>query len=174
MANAKEKRMLLILTNMCLDWHFLDRYILMFELICVWTDTFLTDMCLDRYMFGTILAPILVFSNFVTRVLLKFAPIKFTNISNMMFVKSCTMHSGEKSNKCNQCDFASSYASALRAHLKTHSGEKSIKCNQCDYASMQVEESQEEIKRLQQMWLCILWSRQLEDTFKITKWRKVN
>ena len=30
-----------------------------------------------------------------------------------------------KSNKCNQCDFASSYASALRRHLKTHGGEKS-------------------------------------------------
>ena len=44
------------------------------------------------------------------------------------------IHSGEKSNKCNQCDFASSYASALRTHLKIHSGEKS-KCNQCDYAS---------------------------------------
>ena len=29
---------------------------------------------------------------------------------------------GEKSNKCNQCDYASSYASALRAHLKRHSG----------------------------------------------------
>ena len=38
-------------------------------------------------------------------------------------------------NKCNQCDFASSYASALRRHLKTHSGEKLNKCNQCDYAS---------------------------------------
>ena len=46
-------------------------------------------------------------------------------------------HSGEKSNKCNQCDFASSYASALRAHLKTHSGEKPNKCNQCDFASSQ-------------------------------------
>ena len=41
----------------------------------------------------------------------------------------------EKSNKCNQCDFASSYASHLRRHLKTHSGEKPNKCNQCDYAS---------------------------------------
>ena len=34
------------------------------------------------------------------------------------------MHSGEKSNKCNQCDFTSSYARTLRKHLKTHSGEK--------------------------------------------------
>ena len=44
-------------------------------------------------------------------------------------------HSGEKSNKCNQCDYASFYGSALRTHLKTHSGEKSNKCNQCDFAS---------------------------------------
>ena len=43
--------------------------------------------------------------------------------------------SGEKPNKCNQCDYASSRADTLRAHLKTHSGEKSNKCNQCDYAS---------------------------------------
>ena len=41
----------------------------------------------------------------------------------------------EKSNKCNQCDFVSSFASALRRHLKTHIGEKSNKCSQCDYAS---------------------------------------
>ena len=44
---------------------------------------------------------------------------------------------GEKSNKCNQCDFASSSASSLRNHLKIHSGEKSNKCTQCDYASTQ-------------------------------------
>ena len=44
-------------------------------------------------------------------------------------------HNGERTNKCNQCDFASSYASALRRHLKNHSGEKPYKCNQCDYAS---------------------------------------
>ena len=42
---------------------------------------------------------------------------------------------GEKSNKCNQCDYASSWAGALRTHLKLHSGEKSNKCNQCDFAS---------------------------------------
>ena len=40
-----------------------------------------------------------------------------------------------RSNKCNQCDYASSYASNLRMHLKTHSGEKSNKCNQWDFAS---------------------------------------
>ena len=42
---------------------------------------------------------------------------------------------GEKSNKCNQCNYSTAYASALRTHLKKHSGEKSNKCNQCDYAS---------------------------------------
>ena len=31
--------------------------------------------------------------------------------------------SEEKSNKCNQCDFASTRAGNLRTHLKTHSGE---------------------------------------------------
>ena len=40
-----------------------------------------------------------------------------------------------KSNKCNQCDYASSEQGDLRRHLKTHSGEKSNKCNQCDYCS---------------------------------------
>ena len=45
--------------------------------------------------------------------------------------------SGDKSKKCNQCDFASSQAGNLRTHLKTHGGEKSNKCNQCDYASSQ-------------------------------------
>ena len=44
-------------------------------------------------------------------------------------------HSGGKLNKCNQCDYASSNASDLVKHLKTHSGEKSKKCNQCDFAS---------------------------------------
>ena len=40
-----------------------------------------------------------------------------------------------KSNKCNQCDFASSWEDILRRHLKKHSGEKSNKCNQCDFVS---------------------------------------
>ena len=35
----------------------------------------------------------------------------------------------EKSNKCNQCDYASSQARKLRTHLKTHSGEiKDLGC----------------------------------------------
>ena len=53
-------------------------------------------------------------------------------------VKIATMkeaNSGEKSNKCNQCDYASSDPSSLRKHLKRHSGEKSNKCNHCDYTS---------------------------------------
>ena len=40
-----------------------------------------------------------------------------------------------KSNKCNQCNYASSRAGNLRKHLKTHSGEKSNKCNQCGFTS---------------------------------------
>ena len=42
------------------------------------------------------------------------------------------IHSGEKSNKCNQCDFACSDPSSLCQHLKIHSGKKPNKCNQCD------------------------------------------
>ena len=48
-----------------------------------------------------------------------------------------TNNEREKSNKCNQCDYASSSPGNLRSHLITHSGEKSNKCNQCDYASIQ-------------------------------------
>ena len=56
------------------------------------------------------------------------------------------MHSGEKSNKCNQCDFASSRAGDLRRHLKTHIGEKSNKCNQCDFASTQAGDLRRHLK----------------------------
>ena len=33
-------------------------------------------------------------------------------------------HSGGKSHKCPQCDYASAHAVDLRTHLKSHSGEK--------------------------------------------------
>ena len=51
--------------------------------------------------------------------------------------KHLMIHSGEKRNKCNHCDFASFYPSALMTHVKRHSGEKSNRCSQCDYASSQ-------------------------------------
>ena len=56
-------------------------------------------------------------------------------------------HSGEKLNKCNQCDYASSSAHSLRRHLKTHSGEKSNKCNQCDFASSQASNLRTHLKK---------------------------
>ena len=55
-------------------------------------------------------------------------------------------HSGERSNICNQCEYASSYASALRGHLKTHSGEKTNKCNQCDFASSRASDLRQHLK----------------------------
>ena len=60
-----------------------------------------------------------------------------TNSGGEISNKHLKTHSEEKSNKCNQCDYASSRAGNLRTHLKTHSGEKSNKCNQCDFASSQ-------------------------------------
>ena len=51
-----------------------------------------------------------------------------------------------KSNKCNQCSYASSYASHLRRHLKTHSGEKSNKCNQCDFVSSRADHLRRHLK----------------------------
>ena len=53
------------------------------------------------------------------------APITFTFSHSQI-----KLPTGEKSNKCNQCDYASSRADSLRAHLKTHSGKKSNKCSQ--------------------------------------------
>ena len=55
-------------------------------------------------------------------------------------------HNKEKSNKCNQCDFAFSQAIHLKTHLKTHSGEKPNKCNQCDYASSQAGDLRRHLK----------------------------
>ena len=48
------------------------------------------------------------------------------------------MHSGLKSHKCTQCEFASVYANALNKHLIIHSREKLNICNECDNASSSV------------------------------------
>ena len=56
-------------------------------------------------------------------------------------------HSGEKPNKCDQFDYASSYASALKTHLKMHSGEKQNKCNQCDFTSFQAGNLRKHMKK---------------------------
>ena len=47
------------------------------------------------------------------------------------------MHTGEKPNKYNLCEYTSFDASALRIHLSAHNKgrEKSNKCNQRNYAS---------------------------------------
>ena len=42
----------------------------------------------------------------------------------------------EKSNKCTQFNYSSSYKHVLITHLKIHSGEKTNKCNQCNFASI--------------------------------------
>ena len=56
------------------------------------------------------------------------------------------IHSGEKSNKCNQCDYASSDVGHLKRHLKTHSGEKPNKSNHCDYASSEAGDLRRHLK----------------------------
>ena len=61
---------------------------------------------------------------------------KYFNLKDVKFLKKTT-GIVVKSNKCNQCDYASSHAGHLKTHLKTHSGEKLNKCNQCNFASSQ-------------------------------------
>ena len=43
-------------------------------------------------------------------------------------------HNSKNSNRCSQCDYASSQASNLRRHTRIHTGVKSNICNQCDNA----------------------------------------
>ena len=65
----------------------------------------------------------------------------------VFYQKHLKTHSGEKPNKCNQCDCATSPLDKLKAHLKIHSGERSNKCNQCDYASSQAGDFRKHLKR---------------------------
>ena len=58
-------------------------------------------------------------------------PVWFCILSCICLRTHFKIHSGEKPNKCNQCDYASSDASNLRRHTKTHTGEKLFNCNKC-------------------------------------------
>ena len=57
--------------------------------------------------------------------------LKMTNLKSI----SAPDCASKNSNKCKHCDYTSSQAGNLKTHLKTHSGEKTDECNQCDYAS---------------------------------------
>ena len=39
--------------------------------------------------------------------------------------------SGEKSQKCNKCEYLVSNANTLKVHMKIHPGEKDFECNIC-------------------------------------------
>ena len=58
-------------------------------------------------------------------------------LKNRWFEETFENTHWKKPNKCNQCDFASSYPGNLRTHLKTHGGKESNKCDQCNYATSQ-------------------------------------
>ena len=67
----------------------------------------------------------------------------FENIQRSIQKKVCQCstkivkkkQSKEKPHKYTQCNFASSYASQLRVHIKTHSLQKPNKCEWCDYST---------------------------------------
>ena len=63
----------------------------------------------------------------------KMQPVWLWIVSGGQFVNTFENAQWSESNKCDQCDYASSYASVLKTHLKMHSGEKPNKCHQCDY-----------------------------------------
>ena len=44
-------------------------------------------------------------------------------------------HTGEKLQKCRQCNYSTNHLSGLREHIMKHTGEKPYKCNQCNYSS---------------------------------------
>ena len=40
-------------------------------------------------------------------------------------------HTGEKPNKCNQCNYTCTSSGNLQSHTKMHTGEKPFRCNKC-------------------------------------------
>ena len=80
--------------------------------------------------------------------------------------------------KCSRCDC--SHACSLRKHLKTHTGEKTNKCNQCDYASscgdvlrihLKKKTPWNQVNQVPTVWLCIPSGRRFKETHKITQWK---
>ena len=45
------------------------------------------------------------------------------------------MHTGEKTFKCDQCNYTSAEAGKVKVHKRKHTGEKPPKCDQCSYCS---------------------------------------
>ena len=79
----------------------------------------------------------------------------------------------KKSNKCNQCEYASFQAGSLKKHLKRHHADKVNKCNQCDFAYSGVSQLRkhfnthvQERPKMQPVWLCVLLKRRLDDSLK--------
>ena len=69
------------------------------------------------------------------------------SLNQAVMMDATVDHTDEKSNKCNQSNYASSQAGNLRTDLKIHRGEKSNKCNQCDYASSQATHLRRHMKK---------------------------
>ena len=79
-----------------------------------------------------------------------------------------------------RCIDACSDPSSLRKHMKTHNGIKSNKCNQCDFASSGAEllkgtfENAQwgKAKQMRPMWFCFFLFNRFKDTFDNTQWGK--
>ena len=57
-----------------------------------------------------------------------------------------SMNMKVKSNKCSQCDYATSHTGSLKTHMKIHIVDKSNKCSLCDFASSQAVDLRKHLK----------------------------
>ena len=78
------------------------------------------------------------------------------------------MHSGEKSNKCSQCDFVSFHAGNLRKRVVTHGGGKSGNLR------THLKRTEKKGKKMQPVQLCLLESMCFYVTFKMHGVQKSN